>query len=115
MATLAERIYERSPVFVQNAMLAMYGVNLYRMRYRGSFNQRLRELLDSQWFDAERLAGLQQRRLQDLTAHAQAHVPFYREHMRRKGVRPEDVTAQSIADIFPVVTNPDINADPLQF
>lgn len=115
MATLAERIYERSPIFVQNAMLAMYGMNLYRLRYSGSFNQRLRELLDSQWLDAERLAALQLRRLQVLVRHAQTHVPFYRDHMRSKGARVEDVTPQSIAGILPVVSKPDINADPSRF
>lgn len=115
MATLSERIYESSPVFVQNAMLSLYGLHLYRQRYRGVFQRRLEELLESERFSAERLRSLQEKRLARLVNRAYDQVPFYRDLMMQRGIHPSEVTLDNLGDLLPAIGKVDINRDPRRF
>lgn len=111
----AEWIYEHSPVFLQNAMLSAYGVHLYRMRFGGVFEERLGELLKSQWHSSDQLQDLQRQRLARLVRHAYDKVPYYKQLMRERGVLPADVTAENLSTAFPALSKADINRSPDAF
>jgi phenylacetate-CoA ligase len=49
----------------------------------------LRELLASQWLDAEELLSLRTARLANLLVSVGTNVPFYRERFRQLGLRPD--------------------------
>jgi phenylacetate-CoA ligase len=74
-----------------------------RMLGRDSFAI-LKQLRQSQWWPRERLEALQLQRLQDLTAKAYEHSPYWRSIMTQHGVQPADV--RSLADLqrFPLLT-----------
>ena len=113
--TLADDIYARSPVFLQNALLSAYGVHLYRLRFRGEFANRLEELLRSQWYSADQLQALQRQRFATLVNLLYERVPHYRRQMIDSGAQPGDVTPENFSAIFTPVTKADINRDPGQF
>ena len=56
-----------------------------------------RFLLESQWWDEEKLRAFQLDKLKRLVAHAYEHVPFYRKSFKTKGVTPADI--KSLADV----------------
>ena len=45
----------------------------------------------SQWLDPEQLVEGQLRQLRMLMTHAVAHVPYYRDLFRERGIRPDDI------------------------
>lgn len=57
--------------------------------------------------DAADLAGMTRMRveaLRDLLVHARDHVPYYREIMQARGIRPEEVRDLEVIRSFPVLT-----------
>ncbi len=63
----------------------------------------------------ERIVRLQQRRLQATVRHAYATVPFYRQVMDERGLRPADL--QSVEDLarLPLIDDADLRYRPEQF
>jgi phenylacetate-CoA ligase len=79
MTGLLQRGYFAMPNALQTFALTTYGWRLRFLRY-GSYHRRvLAELLESQWYSAERIEADQLRRLNGLLTHAARKVPFYRD------------------------------------
>jgi len=110
--SLAEKTYGRSPIALQNALLSLYGLRLYRTRYGGEFERKFRALLSSQWWSRERLAELQEERLTRLIDVCYRYVPFYRREMERRGVTPNDVNLKNLPEVFPVLEKSTLLQDP---
>ncbi|MES2663453.1 MAG: hypothetical protein V4629_09150 [Pseudomonadota bacterium] len=70
--------------------------------------QRLTELEKNQYLPTQQLRQLQLKRLQTLIDHAFTTVPYYRDHMKKSGVVPQDI--KSLKDIarLPVLSKNDI-------
>ncbi|CAG0969012.1 partial Phenylacetate-coenzyme A ligase, partial [Gammaproteobacteria bacterium] len=67
------------------------------------------------WWPAERLAALQDRRARAIVAHAYATVPYYRDAMRSRNLRPADFrTAADLAKL-PLVGGAELAAAPERF
>jgi len=67
------------------------------------------------WWPAERLAALQDRRARAIVAHAYATVPYYRDAMHSRGLRPADFrTAADLAKL-PLVGGAELAAAPERF
>jgi len=70
----------------------------------------LRELQESQWWDADRIAELQAYRLQSLIHHAYEYVPFYRRYMREAGLTAERIQSPADLHLLPVLTRADVRS-----
>src|SRR5215217_5343287 len=70
---------------------------LYERLSGRRFWTELRRLRALQWRSPEELEARALRKLRPLLAHADAHVPYYRDLFRRAGVRPDDV--RTVADL----------------
>ncbi|MEI8259580.1 MAG: hypothetical protein WCJ30_28275, partial [Deltaproteobacteria bacterium] len=62
-----------------------------------------KELLATQWYDAERLHALRTRRLKHVLVEAATNVPYYREAMARMGVDPSREDPWKILPALPIV------------
>lgn len=113
--SLIERIYQHSPVRVQNALLSLYGVHMYRLRYQGAFAAKLHELMQSQWYSADQLYAIQKNRLTRLVHDAYENVSYYRKKMSVLGAHPSDVTPENLGTILPTVSKDEIRAEPAAF
>ena len=97
MISLAQKLYHKSPVFLQTAFLNLYALNLHRQR----FGEKLENLL--RWFEeAERWSpseweSYQEEKLRLLIQHAYETVPFYRERMQAEKLVPSDI--RSLVDL----------------
>ncbi len=63
----------------------------------------LQGLEASQWWTAEQLRDLQNRKLQRLIMHVYEHVPYYRELMQASGLRPADIQTTDDLVKLPIV------------
>ena len=81
-----------------------------RIRHTGTM-KRLQHLEKSQWWPRERIEEQQSRHLQELIAHAYAHVPYYRRLMDERGLAPADIRSTGDLQKLPSLTKAGINAN----
>jgi phenylacetate-CoA ligase len=62
-----------------------------------------------------RLAALQNERVRRIVEHAYASVPFYREALDQRGLRPHDFRTAADLERLPIVTGAEFARDPLRF
>ncbi len=73
--------------------------------------ERYYELLrKTQWLSPQQLRDLQDEKLRRLVRHAYRNVPYYRDQMKRAGVRPEDVRGQTDLHKLPLLAKDDVRA-----
>ena len=102
--SLAERIYYRLPIFLQNAAFSALGLRTWRTRFSKHFYQRLAELRESEYWDADRIAAYQDQQLHQLVRHAYETVPFYRRWYSEHGVDVSNIRNREDLKRLPVLT-----------
>lgn len=102
------RLYDGLPVFAQNLVCDVYGLRVRRERFGHGFEAKLRELLESEWWDEDAIAAYQDAQVRDLVRHAFTHVPFYRDRMRAVGIAPRDIQGVRDLPLLPITTKTDI-------
>lgn len=103
-----ERLYNSSPIWIQNLMTTVYGYNLHRQRYSDNFQRHLAEVRETQWWPAERLEALQNERLAALVRHAYAYTRYYRQLFDRLGLKPKDITCKDDLCKMPILSKDDL-------
>lgn len=104
MSPLLKRLYDRTPVAVQNLLLSAFSARLGRQRYGGRFPEFRALLEEGQWWDRGRMREWQVVQLRKVLMHAGEHVPYYRECFAQRGFNPAKV--ESVDDLrrLPVLT-----------
>ena len=104
MSPLLKRLYDRTPVAVQNLLLSAFSARLGRQRYGGRFPEFRALLEEGQWWNRERMREWQVVQLRKVLMHAGEHVPYYRECFAKRGFDPAKV--ESVDDLrrLPVLT-----------
>jgi phenylacetate-CoA ligase len=93
----------------QRAAAAIY--RLYESGIRGRRTlDYLQEYERQQWLDPAQIERLQLLRLQQLLAHCEAQVPYYRRRWREIGFRAADLTSVEHLAQLPLLTKDDIRA-----
>lgn len=112
-SVLAEQVYPRLPVFLQNAACWYYGQKEARVRLGPAFEKRLQELTDSEKWTSGEIEAYQNDKLRSLIHHAYENVPYYRERWKALRVTPDDIRSRDDLHKLPVVTKEEIrqNAD----
>ena len=103
--------YDKLPVAAQNLVCDVYGLKMQRERFNRAFRRKLTELLESEWWPAERIAEYQDAQTRAIVREAYDHVPFYRERMQAAGVQPEDIRGVADLPLIPITTKADIRAN----
>lgn len=75
---LPTRVYQRSPVWLQNLLVSAYGMWLRKSRYGPIGRQTLAKLRRSQWMSEDEVRQYQLSALSAVVARATSDVPFYR-------------------------------------
>jgi phenylacetate-CoA ligase len=108
--SLAEQIYPRLPVFLQNAACWYYGKKEARVRFGADFEKYLQQLLDSEKFSASEIEAYQNEKLRRLIRHAYENVPYYRERWQSLKISPDDIRSRADLHKLPIVTKEDVRA-----
>src|SRR5688572_4761998 len=109
-SAVAEAVYERLPVPLQNLVCSAYGRREKRARFGEDFHRRLEELMQSEWWSASDIAAYQDERLRELVRHAYDTVPYYRDRMRERRLTPGDIRGRADLPKLPIVTKEDVRA-----
>lgn len=108
MSSAWTRLYDLSPVWLQNALLTLYSARLHRERYGDRF-EALRELLARmERASPAAVEAYQNERLREVVAHAYNTVPYYRRLFDERGLKPSDVASRDDLAKLPVLTRKDI-------
>jgi phenylacetate-CoA ligase len=112
----AERWYAASPVWLQHLLVSARGVDHRWLRVSGRVLRRELALLrETERWAPERLAQLQERRLQALLRTAFAEVPHWRDLARRLGCAPGDFRTPADLRALPFLTRAEVAAAPERF
>ena len=103
-----ENMYNAAPVFVQDMLVAWRGWQIYRERFGPEYEELARFLEESERHDRERLREYQSARLRQLVAHAYETVPYYRDVMDRRRLKPHDIESVSDLPKLPLLTKDDV-------
>jgi phenylacetate-CoA ligase len=114
-SVLAEQVYPRLPVFLQNAACWYYGRKEARLRFGPLFDQRLRELTDSEKWSAGEIEAYQNDKLRALIRHAYENVPYYRDRWRALKITPDDIRSRDDLHKLPVLTKEEIRQNTERF
>jgi phenylacetate-CoA ligase len=110
-----ETVYLRSPIWLQQMIVAGYGYMLRGRRFGGVHRKSLESLLRTQYFSSEAILELQQRGLTKVVEHAFAHVPHYRDLARKHQLKSSDITLMTLRELLPVLDKAQIRAEPERF
>ncbi len=91
------RIYAALPIWAQNAACSAAGLRMRRERHGRAFREARAFLEESQWWPRERLLAYQDEHLARVIRHAYQTVPYYREVMDARGLKPQDI--RTVADL----------------
>ena len=106
--SLAEQVYPRLPVALQNAACWYHGKKEARVRFGREFDRCLSDLLDSDKWSAGEIEAYQNERLRVLIHHAYDNVPYYRERWKSLKISPDDIKGRDDLRKLPVLTKEDV-------
>jgi phenylacetate-CoA ligase len=96
---LTDQIYKNSPVFLQNAIISLYGIYWKNRRFGGAFEKYLGEFTGRETFSEMEWKAYQTRELRKLLIHAFTTVPFYNKLYASKGFKQEDFENFELGDL----------------
>lgn len=101
-------VYRNAGVKGQEILLGLRAWVRAHLREGKAFKQEYKDVLATQWLDAQALDQLQLERLRKSVAQAMRDVPFYRERLGRLGIDPGAWTRLSDLDQIPLLDKQDV-------
>lgn len=99
MVDKLQTIYKKSPVFVQNIFISIYGLYWKKRRLGGVFNKHVREFKRRETFSKEQWKDYQTQELRKLLTHAYNTVPYYKKQYSEHGFSLKDFDTFEIEDL----------------
>jgi phenylacetate-CoA ligase len=106
--SLAEHVYPRLPVFLQNAACWYYGAKESQQRFGKLFDRHLNDLLESEKWSASEIEAYQDEKLRELIRYAYENVPYYRQRWQGLRIVPDDIQSRADLQKLPVLTKEDV-------
>ena len=110
-----EKLYSSMPIFVQNFLCNIKGVQINHTRYNAGFDKMLRDFCDrGEWSNEER-CSFRDERIRSLVRHCYETVPYYRKQFDKIGIKPADIKGLKDLSILPIIDKQTINENREQF
>jgi len=106
--SILKPVYNHLPVFAQNWACSNYARRKAAIRYGSPFQERLTELIKSDYWSASQIEAYQNEQLQRLIEHAFQYVPYYRDIMRQRKLTPADIRTRNDLYKLPILTKEDV-------
>lgn len=116
MKGLSQKIYDTSPVWLQNLLVSAYGFHLYRKRYVGPVYHQAKALIErvNSMSLAEQRA-YQGEQLHAIIRHSRANVPYYGRLLADLGLTEQDFTEPEHVKKLPILTKQQLLKNPDDF
>ena len=103
MAIDLQKIYDRSPIFLQNLLCSLYGIKLYRERYSGVWLNYLKYLEGTQFLSKDELNNIQLSLLKAILENSIKFVPYYRDQLQLSINDVKSIDAFDVLQKLPVL------------
>lgn len=113
--SLAVRLYQASPVFIQNLLFTAAGYKNYRDRFNHYFREYLTFLRESQWWDSEKIQLYQEERLKHIIQHAYNVSPYAKMQLDAVGIKPADIVSIESLKKIPLSSKDSIRDSGLKY
>lgn len=114
MAGVLDRIYARSPVWLQNVGASSYGLVWRHRRFGGDFPKYVASFQERERYSPEEWQAYQTQELRRLLAHAVKHVPYYRQAYGQLGYDFASFNLEQLPEL-PLLEKEYIRSDPDAF
>jgi phenylacetate-CoA ligase len=113
MKSILENIYLKLPVFVQNIILTVYGYRIQRIRYRGNYDNQIKNANCRLTYSKHKLEDYVNTKLREIIIEAFENVPYYRETLKKHNIEVNKI--RTIDDFLkvPLLEKEDIRKNPL--
>jgi phenylacetate-CoA ligase len=108
---MREALYSHLPIPLQNLACSWYGRKEAKIRLGGEFESHLSRLLQSERWGREEIKAYQDEKVRDLMRYAYDYVPFYRDRMQQRKLKPGDFRGVSDLPKLPVLTKEDVRSN----
>jgi len=115
MKNLSETIFLKSPVFLQNIALTLYGLKINSIRYGGDYNNCFDIVRERKKLNKTAIENHINVSLQNVIKEASQNVPFYRELFKKEGIVSDDIRLIKDLTKIPLLEKTPIREDPLRF
>ncbi|WP_323750784.1 hypothetical protein [Marinobacter sp.] len=110
-----QNLYLSLPVSVQNILVSIYGIGIYRQRY-GFGSRKFDKCLNvSQYYSQEQMRDYQDKKFLYIAKLSIRYVPFYRDWAKRNNVELDDFKSIKDLKYFPVIEKKQIQESPGSF
>lgn len=101
---MIEKIYNFSPIWLQNIACTLKGINEKYLRFGKGFNEYYNFLQKSQWYSQLVIEEYQNIKLAELVKYSFDNIPYYNELFTKENLLPSDI--KTLADInkIPILT-----------
>jgi phenylacetate-CoA ligase len=115
MSSMKERVYDISPVWVQNLLVSAYGYHLYRKRYQGIFHDILALLKQSRNWNRHEVEAWQAEHLHNMVRNCRQNVPYYQKLFSDHGLHEQDFTSAQDVRKLPILQKQTLRKDTTLF
>jgi phenylacetate-CoA ligase len=105
---IAEHVYPRLPVFLQNAACWYYGTKESQQRFGKLFDRHLSGLLESEKWSASEIEAYQDEKLRELIRYAYENVPYYRRRWQALRIVPGDIQSRADLPKLPILIKEEV-------
>jgi phenylacetate-CoA ligase len=102
------KIYNHSPIFMQNLICTMIGRKLNRIRYGKNFDTWIKFYEKSAAWSEEELKEYQREKMIELIYHCFSSVPYYKKKFISKCLTPKDLKSLDDISKFPYTTKEEV-------
>jgi phenylacetate-CoA ligase len=107
--------YRSLPASLQTVVVTAMGAASRLIRGGRLFRRVLQQHHEEQWLSADELQSRQDRAVARTIRHAYERVPYYRDLMKKLGLRPEDITTASDLEKLPYLTKETVREEGHRF
>jgi phenylacetate-CoA ligase len=110
-----DNYYFKSPVWLQNLLISLYGLKLKRIRHGKDYRPVFKQIKEHLKFSQDDLSEYQTQQLRKILISASQYVPYYRQVFDQQGIKAQDI--QTLADLkkIPILNKDDLRKNSEQF
>lgn len=98
--SIIQKIYEVSPIWVQNLGCTFSGYEEKQSRLGGNFEKYYSLLHKTEWFTQEQIREYQNEKLNEIITYAYQNIPYYQDVFKQNGIVPSDI--KTVNDLYKI-------------
>ncbi|MFC5385207.1 hypothetical protein ACFPLB_04405 [Aquamicrobium segne] len=108
--SIFQRAYYTAPILVQNVLFSALCAAQDRKRYSHHYKEKFDWLLETEWWDKDRIKAYQIQKTNEIIKHASRNVPFYKELYGLHGISSRQIQNLTELKDFPIISKENARA-----